>query len=122
MHKKKKDDQSKTRKLRCPVCQGVITHTAHVRTFGQGGERLLRSQPGELAECSQCFSMLEYIETSSQLSLRPAPQRRIDDFKNAIEATPPEPSISQVIEHVRKHRQMPGRSSISSRFRNTDKS
>ena len=92
-------------KLRCPAC-GARIH----RDFGSPQCRPLVSQSGHLTKCDHCFSWLEYVLQDRHLALRPACQRRIDEFSRAAKETH-RFSLTELVDYVTRHRRMPVNSS-----------
>ncbi len=73
---------------------------------------MLRALPGDLTDCHHCRAILEYVEDSAGLSLRLAPEHRVQELNRAAREMPREPTLSQIVDFIRKNRQMPVRSVV----------
>jgi len=118
MSKRKRSLQMKERKLRCPACGKSIEDTATAtQAFVLPGEPTMLPHPGDLTECHHCLTMLEYRGAPPSLTLHPAPQERVDRFNDLTREAPCEPSLPELINYVRKYRQMPMQPPTGHRFR-----
>jgi len=112
---KKRYSTRKEHKLCCPVCREPMDN---LNTRDVGPYRVhLSPQPTDLTECGHCKTMLEYAGDQMSLTLRLAPQARVDRFNELTREGPHEPSVPELIEYVRKYRRMPPRPSLGYRFR-----
>lgn len=110
MSKKLRAMKSKDRRPRCPACNNRIGSNGDRWAVAARMGSLLQSRPGELTECDHCFTLLEYQGDLTSLTLRVAPAKRADAFKRSKEAYR-QPRLSELVDHVRKYRQMPRESS-----------
>jgi hypothetical protein len=117
MSKKDRNIRKKERKPRCPVCHESIRLIADRLTPGLDGASLPLPRPGDLTQCDHCLAMLEHSGDPTSLTLQPAPQIRVDSFNNLTREGPYEPSVPELIDYVRRYRQMPLRPPIGYRFR-----
>ena len=95
MAKRKGTASIKALRLRCPGCGTRLNRDA-------GGCRA--PQPGDVTEC-HCRRVLEYIEAVNSLSVRIAPSERVRALMLALKCAS-RPSLSDVVNHVIKYRQM----------------
>jgi hypothetical protein len=98
---------SRERRLRCPACRSCIDHVPNTRGLALGREDVRLPEPGDLTECHKCRTMLEYGGDPGCLSLRPAPQERIDAFRRVSHERDCTPKLSKLVEYVMKYGQMP---------------
>jgi len=95
MRKRNRALAVKAPRLRCPGCG---------ERLNRGASGYLSPQPGDLTEC-RCRRMLEYVEGPNSLSLRIAPSERVRALMLALKCDS-RPSLSDVVNHVIKYRQM----------------
>lgn len=94
--------EKERRNLKCPLCGKTIAR-AEIRSFGlQGG-----AQPGELTECGSCFAILEFRGDRTCPTLHPASRERARQLANFERSLVLDFKLSELIEHVRRYRQMP---------------
>jgi hypothetical protein len=117
MSKKKRNRRKEEQKLRCPVCHKSVEDNFDVRVLGLPGGRQLPPQAGDLTECHHCLTMLEYGADATSVTLRPAPQQRIDCFNKLTREGPRELSLPELVDYVTRYRRMPLRPPVGHRFR-----
>jgi hypothetical protein len=99
-HKRVRDVQRRS-KLKCPECQKVLTSSPGLRD-SRFPEHAFRPQAGELTECYFCRILLEYSEIDNCLSLRRAPQCRVNEWAKLEPIRLP--SLSELVEAARKRK------------------
>jgi hypothetical protein len=117
MSRKDRNVRKKERKPRCPECHKPIGFIADRLTFGLEGASPLLPGPGDLTECEHCLAMLEYSGDPTSLNLQLATRERVESFNNLTREKFREPSVPELIDYVRRYRQMPLRPPIGHRFR-----
>lgn len=117
MSRKYRNVCKKELKPRCPECHKTIGFIADRLTFGLEGASPLIPGPGDLTECEHCLAMLEYSLDSTSLTLRLARRERVETFNNLTREGFSEPNVPELIDYVRRYRQMPQRPPIGHRFR-----
>jgi hypothetical protein len=118
MSKRKRYFETRERKQRCPLCSKVIEDPATaLLTSTPKGQRSVLPVTGDLTECTHCRAVLEYWCDSSSISLQPAVPERVKAMKSLALEMSRDPSLSEVISHVRKYRQMPVQPLTAYRFR-----
>ncbi len=109
MSKRNRDTRTNKGKLRCPLCHAFAGFPANPQHFGLPFEPSWLSEPGDLTQCDHCLAMLEYGGELKSLTLQPAPRKRVESFNELSRVDYREPSLPELIEYVKKHRQMPRR-------------
>jgi len=107
MYRIQKSAREKETQLRCPVCSMLTRCSADDKQSAFG--ITYHSEPGQLTECDQCMTMLEYGGRIGALTLRPASASRVLSFNKLSEEDHWNPSVQELVEYARKYRQMPGR-------------
>jgi hypothetical protein len=115
MSKREWKTSRKQREPRCPVCSKSINDTMDIRAF-----HLPEVPPCPRADdwtiCLNCRTRLEYRDGSTGLILRRMPQDRVNHLNRVMAETPREPSLAEIVQHVRAYRRMPPRSPARAKF------
>ena len=117
MSRKDRNIRKNERKPRCPECHKPIGFIADRLTSGREGASPLLAEPGDLTECDHCLAMLEYCGNPISLTLQLARRERVETFNNLTREGFSEPNVPELIDYVRRYRQMPLRPPIGHRFR-----
>jgi len=99
--------ESTPRKVKCPVCNAITGYDQGKQPVQAASRYPLASNPGELTQCSRCLTLLEYRGQSGSLTLHVAPRRRVELFNALVSERPRKLNTPELIEYVRKYRQMP---------------
>ena len=116
MRKNGRSTRKKERKLRCPVCREFIDEMPDMRDVGLHGFPML-PQPGDLTECERCLALLEYTGDFTSPTLQRASKERVDCFNKLSRQKPRELTVPEVIDYVRRNRQMPSATPAGHAFR-----
>ena len=102
-------------RLRCPACK-AIHDSSSSSALGPRGEVPSSPTPGDLTECRDCKTMLEYQDGPISLTLHRASKERVNQLNAFTKSDFDEPSLSKLVEFAREHRRMPVRAPIGYRF------
>ena len=118
MRNKQRIIYKKELQLRCPACK-AIHDSSSSSALGPRGEVPSSPTPGDLTECRDCKTMLEYQDGPISLTLHRASKERVNQLNAFTKSDFDEPRLSKLVEFARKHRRMPGRPPIGYQFRKT---
>jgi hypothetical protein len=99
--------QTKKNHLRCPACRAVVINsTSRLEpSWKRNGGFLLRE--GELTQCQYCLAILECWTNGRSRALRRTSSKRLQQLGEAACGMPRIPSLSALVESVRKTPQKP---------------
>jgi hypothetical protein len=103
---KRQYGRSKKQQLRCSICGQRIEAQTTIRSRS-GVVRTLSARPGDLTECEQCGSMLEYGGCIGALTVHRASPERVRAFQELENEGPAHRDIPSLVEYVLKFRRMP---------------
>jgi hypothetical protein len=89
--------------LKCPKCRARLNRETASRETELYGDVII-PQAGDLTSCDGCGTILEYTHDPRSLTLRIAPQWRVDLLDEADGGISNGPSLSEIVEGVRNRK------------------